>query len=186
MKGIERVMETIIREGVFIDDMQFGFMPGWGTTDIIFILRQLHEKHLDKNRKLYFAFVDLEKAFDQVPRKVFWCAMRKLGFEEWIVQFVQAMCNNTRIKVRVSSIYSDKFSYSSLREALSYEFCTETPWELFYVDDLVIIAETEDELKMKLIKWKANLEAKGLRVNMRKTKIMVSGVDLQMLKDSGK
>ena len=59
--------------------MQFGFMPGRGTTDAIFILIQLQEKHLAKNKKLYFAFVDLEKAFDRVPRKVIWWAMRKLG-----------------------------------------------------------------------------------------------------------
>ena len=39
---------------------------------------------------------------------------------------------------------------------------------------------------MKLTKWKTNLEAKGLGVNMRKTKIMVSRVNLQTLKDSGK
>ena len=99
MKGMERVIEKIIRERISIDDMQFGFMPGRGTTDAIFILRQLQEKHLAKNKKLYFAFVDLEKAFDRVPRKVIWWAMRKLGIEEWIVRFVQAMYNNTRSRV---------------------------------------------------------------------------------------
>ena len=50
----------------------------------------------------------------------------------------------------------------------------------------VISAETEEWLKMKLNKWKTEMEAKGLRVNMGKTKIMVSGVNLQTLKDSGK
>ena len=75
MKGMERVIEKIIRERISIDDMQFGFMPGRGTTDAIFILRQLQEKHLAKNKKLYFAFVDLEKAFDRVPRKVIRWAM---------------------------------------------------------------------------------------------------------------
>ena len=54
-----------------------------------------------------------------------------------------------------------------------------------YADDLVISAETEEGLKMKLNKWKTEMEAKGLRVNMGKTKIMVSGVNLQTLKDSG-
>ena len=77
MKGIERVIEKIIRERISMDDMQFGFMPGRGTTDAIFILRQLQEKHLAKTKKLYFAFVDLEKAFDRVPRKVIWWAMQK-------------------------------------------------------------------------------------------------------------
>ena len=43
--------------------MQFGFMPGKGTTDTIFIIRQVQEKHQAK-KKLYDAFVDLKKAFD--------------------------------------------------------------------------------------------------------------------------
>ena len=201
MKGIERVIEKIIRERISIDDMQFGFMPGRGTTDAIFILRQLQEKHLAKNKKLYFAFVDLEKAFDRVPRKVIWWAMRKLGVEEWIVRFVQAMYSNTRNRFRVNNTYSDEFEvkvgvhqgsvlspllFIIVLEALSREFRTGTPWELLYADDLVISAETEEELKMKLNKWKTKMEAKGLRVNMGKTKIMVSGVNLQTLKDSGK
>ena len=45
------------------------------------------------------AFVDLEKAFDRVPRKVIWWAMRKLGVDEWIVRVVQdamyAECGRT-------------------------------------------------------------------------------------------
>ena len=39
MKVFERVMEKHIREVVNINEMQFGFMPGRGTTDAIFITR---------------------------------------------------------------------------------------------------------------------------------------------------
>ena len=45
MKVIERVLEKRIRCQVSIDNMQFGFMPGKGTTDAIFIMRQVQEKH---------------------------------------------------------------------------------------------------------------------------------------------
>ena len=72
LKVLERILETIVRTQVSIDSMQFGFMPGRGTVDAIFILRQLHEKHLTKRKSLFFAFVDLEKAFDRVPRSVLW------------------------------------------------------------------------------------------------------------------
>ena len=48
--------------------MQFGFMKGKGTTDAIFIVRQMQEKFRVKVKKLYFGFVDLEKAFDRIPR----------------------------------------------------------------------------------------------------------------------
>ena len=91
MKILEHVLNTIIRSQVCIDEMQFGFMPGRSTTDAIFILRQLQEKFLLKKRNLYFVFVDLEKAFDRVPRKVLWWAMRKVGVKEWIIHTVQAM-----------------------------------------------------------------------------------------------
>ena len=37
---------------------------GRGTTDAIFVVRQLQEKYLAANKRLYMAFVDLEKVFD--------------------------------------------------------------------------------------------------------------------------
>ena len=69
MKVLERVLEKRIRCQMSIDNMQFGFMPGKGTTDAIFIMRQVQEKHQAK-KKLYYVFMDLEKAFDRVPREV--------------------------------------------------------------------------------------------------------------------
>ena len=77
MMIIERVLDSMIRSQVDIDSMQFGFMSGRDTTDAIFIIRQLQEKHLGKHKPLYFAFVDLEKAFDRVPRQVLWCTMKR-------------------------------------------------------------------------------------------------------------
>ena len=50
MKGVERVIEKIIRERISIDDMQYGFMPGLVTTDAIFILRQLKKNNLLRTR----------------------------------------------------------------------------------------------------------------------------------------
>ena len=41
-----------------------------GTIDAVFILRKMQEEYLAKGKKLCMCFVDLEKAFDRVPRKV--------------------------------------------------------------------------------------------------------------------
>ena len=60
MKVTEHVFEQRIREKVKIDAMQFGFMPGKGTTDAIVTVRQIQEKYGCKGKKLYFAFVDME------------------------------------------------------------------------------------------------------------------------------
>ena len=67
---------------------------GSGFTDAIFVVRQLQEKYLAVNKRLYMAFVDLEKAFDCVSWKVIWWALRKLGVKEWIVRLVQGMYTN--------------------------------------------------------------------------------------------
>ena len=90
-------------------DSQFGSVPGRGTTDAIFVVRQLQEKYLAANKRLYMAFVDLEKVFDRVPRKVIWWALRKLGVEEWIVRLVQGMYANVRSRVCVGEGYSEEF-----------------------------------------------------------------------------
>ena len=95
MKVIERVFKRRIREKVKIDAMQLGFMPGKGTTDAIFTVRQMHEKYGYKGKKLYFAFVDLEKAFDGVPREITRWAPRNAGVEEWL-KAVMAMYEGAR------------------------------------------------------------------------------------------
>jgi len=41
---------------------------------------------------------------------------------------------------------------------------------LFISHVLVLIAETEEELIKRLNEWKENVESKGMRVNMNKTK----------------
>ena len=50
-------------------------------------------------------------------------------------------------------------------EALSTEFRVALPWELLYVDDLVVIAETEDDLIKRLNEWKVNVENRGMSNN---------------------
>ena len=137
MKIIERVLDSVIRSQVDIDSMQFGFIPGRGITDAIFILRQLQEKHLGKHKPLYFAFVALEKAFDRVPRKVLWWAMRRVVVEEWVIHAVKAMYENAKSCVRVNDQFSDEVNikvgvhqgavlspqlFIIVREALSREF----------------------------------------------------------------
>jgi len=46
---------------------------------------------------------------------------------------------------------------------------------MLYANHLAVIAETEDELTERLNKWKDNVESKGMRVNMNKTKVMICG-----------
>ena len=91
MKIVERVLENRIRRLVTIDDMQFGFMPGKGTTHALFILRRMQEEIRERKQKLYMCFRDLEKAFDRVPRKLMEWALKKKGLAEVLVQTVMSL-----------------------------------------------------------------------------------------------
>ena len=106
---IEHVFERRIRETVKIDAMQFGFMPGKGTTDAIFTVWQMQEKYRCNGKKLYFAFVDLGKAFDRVPIEVTRWALRKAGVEEWLVKAVMAMYEGAQTVVRTTEGDSKTF-----------------------------------------------------------------------------
>ena len=129
---------------VSVEDSQFGFVPGRGTTDAIFVVRQLQEKCLAANKRLYMAFIDLEKAFDRVPQKVILWVLRELGVEEWIVRLVQGMYADVRSRVRVGMGYSEEFEVKVsvhqgsvlspllliiVLEALSRDLRSGLPWE---------------------------------------------------------
>ena len=63
LKIVERIIKMLVRQQIDIDEMQFTFTPEFETKNGIFIERQLQEKYMAKKENLYFAFVDLEKAF---------------------------------------------------------------------------------------------------------------------------
>jgi len=56
-------------------------------------------------------------------------------------------------------------------EMISRELRTGLPLELLYADDLILMAESEESLHDRIVKWKSGLEAKGLKMNTGKTKV---------------
>jgi len=83
--------------------MQLEFMKGKENTDANFIVRQMQEKFRAKGKKLYFGFMDLEKAFDRVLQEVITWAMHKLGVEEWLVLAVMSVYTGAKKTVARTS-----------------------------------------------------------------------------------
>ena len=48
--------------------------------------------------------------------------------------------------------------------------------QILYTDDLVLMGETMEELRENFDEWREAFESKGVRVNLGKTKLMVSGM----------
>ena len=65
----ERVLDRRVRECTDIHESQFGFMPGRSTTGAIFILKQTIEQYREGQKDICVTFIDLEKAYDRVPRR---------------------------------------------------------------------------------------------------------------------
>ena len=158
MKVLERVLERWIRYRVSIDNIQFGFMPGKGTT------------------KLYYAFVDLEKAFDRVPRQVVRWALRKLGVDEWLIRTVMALYTEACTVLRTDDGRNESFEmkvglhqgsvlspllFAAVMDDVSSEARGGLPSELLYADDLVIMAPTMDQLGRRVADWGASLLGTG-------------------------
>ena len=58
---------------------------------------------------------------------------------------------------------------------MSEECRNELPWELLFADDLAIIADSEEDLQRRWLKWQIGMESKGLKGNIGKTEVVVSG-----------
>ena len=151
-----------------IDNMQFGFMPGKGTTYVIFIMRQVQEKHQAKKKKLYYAFVDLEKEFDSIPRKVVRWALRKLGVDEWLIRIVMALYTEACTIIRTDAGLIESFEvkvglhqwsvlspllFAAVMDVVSSEARSGLPSEFLYADDLVIMAPTMEQLGSRMADW---------------------------------
>ena len=108
MKLLDRVLDSSISKMVNRDGMQFEFVPGRGTTDATHLLSASGEVLCHKETT-FIAFVNLEKAFDIVQRKILWWTLRSVRVEEWAIRIIHGMYTNARSGVRVNGQYSEEF-----------------------------------------------------------------------------
>ena len=74
---LNRLIPTIAEENA--PESQCGFRANKGTTDMVFVLRQIQEKCREQNMGLFVAFIDLTKDFDTVSREGLWKILARLG-----------------------------------------------------------------------------------------------------------
>ena len=72
----DKILDEWLSKVVNIDKKKYRFMWGKETTDVVFVLRRFATSFRSRNKKLSFVFIDLEKAFNWVPKKVICFALR--------------------------------------------------------------------------------------------------------------
>ena len=187
IKVWERIIEARLRNRVVISKQQYGFMPGNETTDAMFALRMLIKKYREGQRELYCVFVDLEKAYDRVPREELWYCMRKSGIVKKYVQLVQDMYEGSETVVRCAGETTESFKvkvglhqgsalnpflFAIIMDRLTDKVSRELPWTMLFADDIVISEETREEVERRLESWKYALERRGMKVSRSKIKYL--------------
>ena len=66
------------------------------------------------------------------------------------------------------------FLFIVVMDTLVNEIKSEIPWELIFVDDIALMAETEEKLQKKVWNWQRALEKGGLKMNARKSEVLVT------------
>ncbi|XP_024875959.1 trichohyalin-like, partial [Temnothorax curvispinosus] len=193
----ERLREEI--EGKrMVPHNQTGFRRGMGTIDNIYVLNYMVNRRLEKKGgKLIACFVDLKAAFDSVDRGILIKAMRERGIRDGLVRRTEEMLRETKSRVRGGNELGEVFwtergvrqgcplspiLFNVLLADLEEEMGRvkwggimlggKRVYTLAYADDIVLIAEDEDQMKSLIERLEGYLGRKRLELNVGKTKIM--------------
>ena len=87
-------------------------MPGRSTTEAIHLLRGLMGMFKDRKVDLHMVFIDLEKAYDRVPREVLWRCLEEKRVSPAYIRVIKDMYEGGRTRVRTPGGVSEDFAVS--------------------------------------------------------------------------
>ena len=92
-----------------IGEEQGGFRSGRGCVDQIFAVRKICEKYLAKGKEVFWAFMDLEKAYDRIDREGMWKMLGLYGVGGRLLEGVKSFYTNSNACVGVGNSESGSF-----------------------------------------------------------------------------
>ena len=177
---------------------QAGFKKGYCTIDHVFTLLAAVQKQFVNNQKLYVAFVDFEKAFDSISRKLLWPVLLKNGINGNLHRCIKSMYANVKARIRNGAMLTDFVNCTT--GVKQGDICSPVLFSLFvnelaldivqngkhgvsfdlielfillFADDLVLLSITVSGLQKQLNTLYSAANRLELRVNMDKTNIIV-------------
>ncbi|XP_063614375.1 uncharacterized protein LOC134787527 [Penaeus indicus] len=168
---LNRLVPTIAED--HFPETQCGFRTNRGTTDMMFVLRQLQEKCRKQNKGLYMTFVDLTKAFDTVSRKGLWLIMERLGCPQKFLSMVIQLHDDQRGQVRLNSDLSEPFPIvNGVKQG-----CVLAPtlFSIFFSMMLKQATEDLEDDEAVYIRYRLDgtaVQLFGLEVSLKKTEVL--------------
>ena len=183
-----------------LPDVQAGFRKGRGTRDQIVNIHWIMEKERVPEN-IYFCFIDYAKAFDSVDYNKLWKILQEMGMPDHLTCLLRNLYAGPEATVGTGHGTTDWFQIgkgahqgcilspclfnlyaeyimrnAGLEEAhAGIKTARRNINNLRYADDTTLMTESEEELKILLRKVKVESEKVGVKLNIQKTKIMVSG-----------
>ncbi|KAI3351455.1 hypothetical protein L3Q82_020309 [Scortum barcoo] len=151
----------------WIQEEQCGFRPGRGTLDQLYTLHRVLEGLWEFAQPVHMCFVDLEKAFDRVPRGILWGAPPSMGSG--------AFAKGCSVPVRPEQELGSHCRQISRRSQgpEGVRFGNHRISSLLFADDVVLMASSGQDLQHVLERFAAECEAAGMRISTSKSEAMV-------------
>jgi len=181
-----------------IEEYQTGFMLGKSTLDQIHIVKQVVEKSHEYNKDIYLLFVDFKAAYDSINRDKLWEVMDQLGILAKLTRLIKSCTYNSKSKISFGGELSEEFPVTTeLRQgdAISpalFNIALESIMRIVisqakgieikdnqhltavaYADDIVLLAETVNDLKNTTDILLKEGKKTGFKINETKTKCMI-------------
>ena len=168
---------------------------------LLVVIHWIIEKAREFQKNIYFCFVDYAKIFDCVDHNKLWKSLQEMGIPDHLTYHLRNLYAGQEATVRTGHGTTDWFQ---IRKGV-HQGCILLPClfnfyaeyimrnagldeaqagiktsrrninNLRYADDTTLMAESEEELKSLLMKVEEESEKVGLKLNIKKTKIMTSG-----------
>ena len=116
-------------------EVQNGFRSDRRAEDNVFVLNGTIGRMKKDGRRMYVAFLDVEKAYDRVKRDILYSVLERLGMSEKIVSIVRSLYRETRAIYTLGNIRTDwMYSQRGVRQK-----CVQSPL-LFglYTEELAV------------------------------------------------
>uniref|UniRef100_A0A8D8YBX5 Craniofacial development protein 2 n=1 Tax=Cacopsylla melanoneura TaxID=428564 RepID=A0A8D8YBX5_9HEMI len=180
-----------------LDHDQFGFRNGKGTREAILALKLIAEESMRVNKPLFIAFVDLQKAFDNVNWKLMMKILKDIGIEYRDRRIIFNLYRNQSMHIEVNQEIEKAKIKKGVRQGCNIspylfniyiekameqckEYCTGIVLNgvriqmLRFADDIALLAPDEFNLKRSLECMNEVLAEYKMKMNMNKTEILVS------------
>ena len=199
-RRIEQLSESYLAED------QFGFRRNKGTREAILALRLIASKRRALGKKTAIAFIDLEKAFDNVNWKIMFRILEKLGVkyrdrrilfnlyknqvavievgkEKEVAEIRKGVRQGCALSPVMFNLYIEEaMNQLKTKENLGVQIQGEAVSMIRFADDIALLGENEKALEESLLEMASILNDYNMKINKKKTKVLVCSKEAEARK----